>query len=136
MNAALPHQKLADLVLLVHFGIVVFVVIGLLLVVVGNLLAWRWVNTFWFRLAHLLAMGVVVAESWLGMTCPLTTLESWLRKQAGLAPYTQSFIEHWVQRVLFYQAPPWVFATGYTVFGLLIVAAWWYFPPRFKKPRP
>ena len=39
------------------------------------------------RLAHLAAIAVVVAESWLGLTCPLTTLESWLRARAGVAPY-------------------------------------------------
>ena len=121
---------LADMVLLAHFGLVVFVVGGLAVILVGNLLAWRWVNNPWFRLAHIAAIAVVVAESWLGITCPLTTLESWLRAQAGVSGYEASFIEHWVQRILFHEAPPWVFASAYTAFGLLVAAAWWYFPPR------
>ncbi len=125
----LPYQLLADLVLLTHFGVVVFVVAGLVLVIVGNLLSWRWVNGLWFRLAHLAAIAVVVAESWFGLTCPLTTLESWLRVQAGTAPYRQSFVEYWVQRLLFHEAPPWVFTGAYTLFGLLVVLAWCYFPP-------
>jgi hypothetical protein len=121
---------LADMVLLAHFGLVVFVVGGLAVILVGNLLGWRWVNNLWFRLAHIAAIAVVVAESWLGITCPLTTLESWLRAQAGSSGYDASFIEHWVQRILFHEAPPWVFASAYTAFGLLVAAAWWYFPPR------
>lgn len=129
----LPYQLLADVVLVLHFAIVAFVVGGLLLVVVGNVRRWRWVNNLWFRLAHLAAIGVVVAQAWLGQACPLTTLESWLRVQAGSPSYSKSFVEHWVQRILFYDAPFWVFALAYTVFALLVIAAWWYFPPRTAR---
>jgi hypothetical protein len=116
-----------------HFAVVVFVVGGLVVVVAGNRLAWRWVNGWWFRLAHLAAIAVVVAQAWLGRLCPLTTLESWLRVQAGSAPYNSSFVEHWVRRLIFFQAPFWVFTVAYTAFGLLALAAWWYFPPRHRK---
>lgn len=125
----------ADLVLLVHFAIVLFVVAGLLLVIVGNTLNWPWVNGWWFRVLHLFTILVVVAESWLGIECPLTTLENWLRLQAGQGVYLGSFIQHWVHGILFYQAPPWVFALAYTIFGLAVVAAWWRWPPDLKKAR-
>lgn len=71
----------------------------------------------------------MVAETWLGMLCPLTTLEIWLRARAGVAGYGGGFIEHWLQRVLYYEAPWWVFAVGYSLFGLLVVATWVRFPP-------
>ena len=77
-----PYQLLADLVLALHVAVVAFVVGGLVLVIVGNVARWRWVNALWFRLAHLGAIGVVVAQAWLGATCPLTRLEMWLRTQA------------------------------------------------------
>ena len=83
---AWPYALLADAVLVLHTGIVLFVVGGLLLVVLGNWRGWPWVNRPWFRLAHLAAITAVVAESWLGLTCPLTTLEWWLRARAGVAP--------------------------------------------------
>jgi hypothetical protein len=133
MSSMIPFRLLADAVLLVHFGVVVFVVGGLVLVVAGNLLQWRWVNNGWFRVAHVLAIGFVVLQAWLGKVCPLTTLESWLRTKAGLRGYRQSFIEHWVQRLLYYEAPFWMFALAYTAFGLLVLWAWWYFPPRFGR---
>ena len=123
----------AVVVLLTHFAIVLFVVVGLLLIVVGNLRAWPWVNRWWFRVLHLLAISVVVLESWLGIECPLTTLENWLRLQAGQGVYQGSFIQHWVHGVMFYQAPGWVFALVYTLFGLLVAAAWWRWPPQQFK---
>lgn len=127
-----PHRLFADVVLALHLGIVVFVVGGLVLVVVGNWRGLRFVNAWWFRLAHLVAIGIVVAQAWLGVVCPLTTLESWLRAQTGDARYEASFIEHWVGRALYYDAPPWVFTAAYTLFAVAVVAAWWYFPPRRK----
>lgn len=126
----MPYALLADIVLTLHVAIVAFVVGGLVLVVAGNLRGWRWANALWFRLAHLGAILFVVAETWLGMVCPLTTLELWLRARAGATVYGGSFIEHWLQRVLYYEAPWWVFALAYSLFGLLVIAAWVYFPPR------
>lgn len=136
MAAWLPYRLLADAVLLVHLAVVVFVVGGLLQVVAGNLLHWPWVNGGVFRAAHLLAIGYVVAQAWLGKVCPLTALESWLRAKAGMAGYRRSFIEHWVQRIVYYDAPSWVFALAYTAFALLVVLAWWRFPPRFRAAAP
>jgi len=92
----LPYQVLADVVLTLHFALVAFVVGGLVLVIIGNLRWWRWVNGIGFRLAHLGAILVVVAQAWLGIACPLTTLENWLREKARATPYRGSFIEHWV----------------------------------------
>lgn len=129
------YQLLADLVLVLHFAIVLFVVGGLILIVAGNLRGWRWVNALGFRLAHLAAIGVVVAESWLGLVCPLTTLEAWLRRQAGLETHSASFLEHWVQRLLYYEAPAWMFMLAYTLFALAVVSAWWFFPPRARHKR-
>jgi hypothetical protein len=130
MDSAFTWQLLADIVLCLHFAIVVFVVGGLVLIFAGNAIGWKWVNTWGFRIAHLAAIAIVVAESWLGIVCPLTTLEAWLREQAGTAPYSASFIEHWVQRLLYYEAPPWVFTLAYSLFGLAVAATWWVFPPR------
>jgi hypothetical protein len=131
----MPYQALADVVLVLHFAVVLFVVGGLGLIVGGNLAHWRWVNGWWFRTAHLGAIAVVVAEAWLGATCPLTTLEVWLRSQTGAATYQVGFIEHWVQRLLFYQAPAWVFVLGYSLFASLVAAAWWIFPPQSRGRR-
>jgi polyferredoxin len=133
MHDDLPYQLLADVVLSLHVAIVAFVVGGLVLVVAGNLRAWRWVNALWFRLAHLAAIAVVVAEAWFGAACPLTSLEMWLRAKARTSTYAGSFIEYWLQRILYYEAPTWVFTVGYSLFGVVVAATWWYFPPSFNR---
>lgn len=130
MQATAVYQTLADIVLFAHFSIVVFVVGGLVLIVVGNVVHWPWVNHIGFRGVHLAAIVFVVVESWVGVTCPLTALESWLRVQAGSQAYASTFVEHWIGSILFYDAPPWVFALAYTGFGLAVVLVWRTCPPR------
>ncbi len=120
---------LADLVLLLHVLVVLFIVVSLFLIVLGGMRGWRWVRNPWFRLGHLLAIGVVAAQAWLGMVCPLTTLEMTLRLAAGERTYAGSFIAHWVGRLLYYQAPLWVFALVYTAFGAAVAGAWWLVRP-------
>jgi hypothetical protein len=125
---------LANAVLALHVAIVVFVVGGLVAVIAGNLARWRWVNRLWFRLAHAAAIAVVAAEAWLGLTCPLTTLEMWLRERAGAPTYGGGFVEHWLHRLLYWDAPAWVFVLLYTVFAVAVAATWWYFPPTRARP--
>jgi len=127
------YLALANAVLGLHVLIVLFVVVGLLLILVGNALAWRWVNFIWFRLLHLFTIAVVVAESWLGIVCPLTTLESWLRMRGGQRQHDLGFIEYWLQQLLFFEGPPWVFTLAYSLFAALVVLSWWYFPPGRKR---
>jgi hypothetical protein len=126
-------ELLANAVLVLHVCIAAFVVVGLLLIVIGNIARWRWVNNLRFRLAHVLAIVVVVAEVWLGIACPLTLLEMSLRARAGAATYGGGFIEHWLSRLLYYEAPSWVFVVAYSVVGLLVIVSWWYFPPQPRR---
>lgn len=130
------YPLLADAVLLLHLAVVVFVVCGLLAILVGSFWHWHWVRSLWFRVTHLAAIGVVVAQAWLGQTCPLTTLESWLRMQSGDLAYSRGFIEHWVHAFLFYEAPSWVFSLLYTLFAAVVLATWWCFPPRRGNSTP
>ncbi len=125
-NAAIA----ADALLTLHTLFVVFVVGGLALILSGGALAWAWVRNPWFRLAHLLAITVVVLQAWAGKICPLTTWEMALRRQAGQSTYHESFISHWLGRLLYYEAAPWVFVVLYTAFGLLVLASWWWVRPR------
>ena len=119
----------ADAVLLLHFLFVIYVVFGLVLILAGRLLHWSWVRNWWFRISHLVAIGIVVLQAWLGMICPLTTLEMSLRRQAGDASYSGAFIAHWLDAILYYQAPAWVFALCYTIFGAVVVWSWFWVRP-------
>lgn len=125
----------ADAILITHALFVVFVVAGLILIFTGKLLSWSWVRNPWFRLVHLISIGIVVLQSWLDIVCPLTTWEMALRSKAGDTVYAGSFVAHWVGTLLYYLAPEWVFIVCYTVFGILVLASWFWVRPRpFDTP--
>jgi Protein of Unknown function (DUF2784) len=130
MEEGVPYLIAADLILFVHVLFVAFVVLGLVFILVGKLLSWSWVRNPWFRSAHLAAIGVVVLQSWLGVICPLTTWEMALREKADDAIYSGSFVSHWLETILYYRAPQWVFVVGYTVFGALVAVSWYWVRPR------
>jgi polyferredoxin len=123
------YRLLADTALYLHFAFVLFVVLGLVAILVGGVRGWAWVRNRPFRTGHLAAIGVVVAQAWLGILCPLTHLEVWARERAGEATYTGSFVSHWVERALYYRAPAWAFIAAYTLFAALVVVAWIRVPP-------
>jgi hypothetical protein len=123
----------ADLLLILHTMLVAFIILGLLATFVGHFLGWQWVRNFWFRLSHLVVIGIVVLQSWVGVLCPLTTWEMTLRAKAGEAGYEESFIQHWLQSILYYSAPDWVFILVYTVFGALVLASWFLVRPRRSR---
>jgi glucan phosphoethanolaminetransferase (alkaline phosphatase superfamily) len=119
----------ADSILIIHVAFVIYIVFGLLTIYVGHLLKWSWIRNFWFRISHLIAIGIVVFQSWVGMICPLTIWEMSLRKEAGDVTYSGSFIQHWLQSILYYSAPEWVFVLSYTAFGCLVLASWFIVKP-------
>lgn len=135
MNTQTLYLLAADAMLVLHVLFVAFVIVGLVLVFVGGFLGWSWVRNRTFRIAHLVAIGIVVLQSWFGIICPLTTVEMALRARAGDATYTGSFIAHWLESLLYYQAPAWVFAVCYTGFGAMVVASWFWVRPRKWKER-
>ncbi len=124
------YSLLADAVGLVHAAFVQCVAAGLLVILLGAGLGWGWVRNFWFRTGHLLAIGVVVAQALLGVLCPLTTLEKRLRIAAGDATYPGSFVAYWAHRLIFYDAPTWVFTVCYCLFGAVVLATLLLWPPR------
>lgn len=120
---------LADAILVMHLLFVLFVVFGLVAVYLGHVFRWRWVRRRRYRIVHLLAIGIVVVQSWLGVICPLTRWEMALRAEAGADVYAGSFIQHWLQALLYYSAPEWVFVAVYTGFGALVVTSWFLVRP-------
>lgn len=85
------YRLLADLVVILHAGFVLFVLFG-------GLLGLRWRRAF---LVHLpaAAWGTWIELS--GRICPLTPLENWLRARGGASGYAGGFIEHYLLPVLY-----------------------------------
>jgi len=121
---------IADLVLLLHFAYVLFVVGGLALVWLGHARGWRWVRNWWFRVLHFAAIALVAVEAVVGVMCPLTVLEDMLRpgEERGT-----SFVQRWVHALLFWDWPLWVFTAIYLAFTALVAATFVLLPPNRRE---
>lgn len=122
---------IADAILVVHFGIVLFIVGGLPAVWIGAALGWRWIRSPWFRYAHLGAIAFVAGEALVGMACPLTVWEDTLR--GGMR--AESFVGRWIRALLFYQAPEWIFTAAYVAWTLATLVTLWFLPPRPSRDK-
>ena len=81
----------ADLIALVHLTFIGFVVFG---AVLGR-------RNRWWRLAHIAAMAYGVLTEILYWYCPLTFLEQYLREHAGEGAYTEPFIAHYLNKIIY-----------------------------------
>ena len=124
----MTNPFLADVILVVHFLFVAFVVGGLALIWIGAAAGWQWVRNFWFRVAHLAAIAFVALEALAGIWCPLTVWEAALRGSHA----EKSFIAKWVHRILFHDFPEWVFTILHVGFALLVAATWVFVRPGKK----
>jgi hypothetical protein len=125
---------LADIIALIHLGYVIFVILGFVLIVAGVIFKWQWIRNPWFRFLHLAAIIAVAMEAILGLHCPLTVLEFWLRYPARAVQERASFIGNFIDSILFYEAPAWLFTVAYTGFAVLVIATFIVAPPKRKDP--
>lgn len=120
---------IADIVLVLHFGIAACIVLGLGALWVGGWRGWTWTRHALFRGLHASAIAIVAAQSVIGIRCPLTVWEDALRGVASNA----SFVQRWVGRLLYYDLPEYVFTTTYLGAVAATALAWWVYPPRLRK---
>jgi Protein of Unknown function (DUF2784) len=85
------YRALADCIVTLHLGFVLFVVCG-------GLLVMRWPRLAWI---HVPAAVWGVLIEYAGWICPLTPLENWLRARSGEAGYTGGFVEHYMLPTLY-----------------------------------
>ncbi len=123
------YSLAADAIVVAHLIYVSFVIFGLVLILLGRALGWTWVRNSWFRVIHLSMIMIVVVESLYSITCPLTTLEDYLRRQAGQSVQEGSFIGRMAHDLLFVDIPSQSFVWIYCLFGLLVLTSWIIVPP-------
>ena len=85
------YRIAADLVLVTHLAFVILVVAGAVLVC----------RYAWFVWVHVPAATWGAFVELTGRICPLTTLENFLRINAGQAGYADSFVEHYIVPVIY-----------------------------------
>jgi hypothetical protein len=103
------YRFLADAVLVLHLGFVLFVVLGALLV-------FRWPRLAWLHIPAA-AWGTVIELA--GWPCPLTPLENALRRLGGEEDYAGGFIERYVTPLLYPGELP---RMAHIALGLLVLA--------------
>jgi hypothetical protein len=118
--------SLADIVLAFHFGIALFITLGLLLIPLGFIYSWSWIRNRHFRQIHAGLMLFVAIEAVFAITCPLTVLEAQLRQTT--AP--QSFWAYQLNQLLYWDLPPSFFMGLYLLCSIWVVYLWRRIPPR------
>jgi hypothetical protein len=121
------YLLLADLIVILHLGFIVFAALG-------ALLAFKWPRLVWL---HLPAVIWAAITEFMGLICPLTPLENWLRQQAGADPYQTSFISHYLLPLIY---PPgltpsiqWLLGGILVMLNVLIYA--WLYTYKYKQAR-
>lgn len=121
MNAAA-----GQLILALHLLVIAFNVAGLVAIPLGARLNWRLVRIRWLRLLHLGALAAVAVQATLGRACFLTVWQSELTGGGRADP----LIMRWVNSLVFWPLPIWVFTALYLAVFAYAVALWWIAPPR------
>ena len=116
---------LADLVLITHFAIAAFLALGMLLIPLGAYWHWTWVRSRRLRQIHMGLMLLIAIEALFHITCPLTTLEAFLRDTT--AP--KSFWMHQLSQLLYWDLPIQFFTILYLGCLAWTIGLWNIIPP-------
>lgn len=104
----MDYRLLADLVVVLHFGFVLFVVLGGLLVL-------RWPKLVWVHVPAAVWGALIEFAGWV---CPLTPLENHFRRLGGEAGYEGGFVERYIMALLY---PAGLTPTMQIVLGLIVI---------------
>ena len=119
---------LADIVLILHFFIVIFITVGFFLIPIGYYYDWNWIKSLKLRLFHCGLMFLVTFETLVGITCPLTSIENNLRGMSN----SKSFISFWIEKIIYWDFPTKFFIFLYFIFLGWTLLMWKIYPPKFK----
>ena len=125
----MTQENFADLVLIFHFGIVIFIISLFVIIPVGYKFEWKWLRNRKLRSTHLFLIFLVTTETVFGLTCPLTLIEHNLR---GIY-ISNTFVNSWLHSLLYWNFPREFFLISYTLFLMWTIFMWKRFPPSNKK---
>ena len=120
-------------VLLIHLFFVLFVTGGFIYTAAGYFLKLKHSANMKFRIIHLCAVVFITVQAWIGRICPLTDLENLFRTKAGEIRYEESFMEHWIEKIIYYDLPFVYFTAAYSVFLCLVLVFLFIYPPVKKR---
>ena len=117
---------IADIVLVFHFCISIFITAGFFLIPIGYNFGWGWIANIKLRIFHCAMMVFITLETLVGITCPLTSIENSLR---GIHQ-SESFIGYWIKQIIYWDFPTQFFIILYCIFLGWTFLMWKLFPPR------
>ncbi|MGH7046575.1 MAG: DUF2784 domain-containing protein [Stellaceae bacterium] len=123
---------LAEAILAVHLAIILFNVLGLIVVPLGAVCGWRFVRVRWWRVLHILLLATVAVQAVAGRACILTV---WQAALSGSTTAPTPLLMGWVNRLIYWRLPLWVFAVLYVLVFLYALALMVLVPPR-RRPAP
>lgn len=116
-------MMLADLILATHVAVILFNVFGLVAVPLGAVCGWRFVRIGWWRILHVVLLAAVAVQAIAGRACILTLWQAALA--GGSAAHPEPLIMRWVDRLIYWRLPIWVFAALYlAIFGWALALLW------------
>jgi len=125
------YLALADLLLLLHFAVVLFNVFGIVAIPLGGWLGWSFVRVFWWRALHLATLAVVALQAAAGRLCFLTIWHAALLQMTESRRSFAPGIADFISGLIFWPLPLWAFVVIYVAVALFTLALWWLGPPRY-----
>ena len=126
---------LAQLVLTIHALVALFVVVGMVAIPLGARLGWGFVNSIWWRSAHLGVVILIALQKVLGQTCFLSVWEFDLLDRAGLAVGHMPAAQSLLISVMHWDLPLWFFTALYLGVLAYTLLLWRLVPPRKSRAR-
>ncbi len=127
-------EVLANLTAALHIGFFLFVVGGSIAVLAGmRHRAGTWIYNSWFRLTHLAAILVILAEDVFHYPCPLNVIENDLRSASAQAIASPSAASGILDLLLRHTIPGWFLDAMYWILGLVFLVLFFRVPPRFRR---
>ncbi|MDB5425703.1 MAG: hypothetical protein JWQ29_3119 [Phenylobacterium sp.] len=126
-------SALGQAILAAHVAVIAFNVVGLVAIPLGARLGWRWVRRRGWRALHIASWAVVALQAALGRACFLTIWQDDLTGAGGSEP---PLIMRAINGLIYWPLPMWAFTATYLALFALVIALWWWTPPRPSRRRP
>ena len=120
------HPRNGRPVLAIHLAVIAFNLFGLVAIPFGAWRGWTFVRAPVWRWLHLGSFAVVAAQAVAGRACFLTLWQNAITGGFEQAP----LIMRWVNSVIFWPLPAWVFTAMYVALLAYVVALFILVPPR------
>jgi hypothetical protein len=117
------NELLADLLMLAHAGYSLFVLLGLMLILIGMILGWRWTRNRSFRIVHLAATIFLMVRVWIGLACPFSAAENVLRGRITVPCPLGNAFHDVLYHCAFRATKPGYFVGCATLLGILALVA-------------